>query len=272
MKAETESCNDKAKKVRGLGLRLSDKHWPSFERLENLTVSTKQKVSRKGLRLANSISNNLTAQHNTQGLGYEGEISRWSSDSSESDYEKSNIEKESEAEEHFEETMEQKLERHRQFFRSKPLMRCLKEEEACYRDWMDGLFYDNLCHEVQHKVDETRRQDVARAYWMDVREKLAVDDSEISDTSDLMPEPDHEHEVTVIPSNFGSMSWKLPGWKRPLNTCPSSGKDVDLQKIRDFWTERKQKRLGRAMTFGKIEGQELGNISFREDLGRAANV
>src|SRR3954464_14244463 len=88
MGAETESCNDKAKEVRGLGLRLSEKHLPSFERLENLTVSCKQKVSRKGLRLANRISNNLTAQHNTQGLGYEGEISRWSSDSSESNYEK----------------------------------------------------------------------------------------------------------------------------------------------------------------------------------------
>ncbi|PVH89135.1 hypothetical protein DL98DRAFT_579847 [Cadophora sp. DSE1049] len=267
MASKIESSTDQSKDFPGLGLHFSDKYWSPFDRPENTTGPSRQRVSRIGLRLTDNITNHLPPSGSTEST--EGEVSRWSSDSSGSDYEKSDNDTESEAEESFEETMEQRLERHRQFFRGKPLMRCLKEEEARYHEWMDALFYDNLCHEVQHKVHETRRQDVVREYWRYVHETLTVDDSEISDPSDFMTESDHGHKGTVSTSHLDSVTRRSSGWKRPANTCLSSGKDLDLQNVRDFWIEEKKKNLGRASTFGKIESLESG-ITLLRELGRAS--
>ena len=205
---------------------------------------------RAGLRLTNSIINHLPRSYNTERA--KGEHSWWSSDSSESENEESDTDPE--PEEYLEETMEQRLERHRRYFQGETLMRCLKDEESRYHEWMDALFYENLCHEVQHKVDETRRQDVVRAYWKNVKEKLAVDDSEISHSSDLSTDTELEHKNTISSSRFESLTTKSIGWRRPINMCSSSGKDLDLQNIRDFWTEKKKKKnLGKAKSLERLE-------------------
>ncbi|KAK0102289.1 hypothetical protein ONS95_005912 [Cadophora gregata] len=272
MASKAASIAEKARVFQGLGLYFRDELQSSSNRWEKPTRLNRQRVSRIGLGLTDSLIDRLPTSRNIEPA--ETDISRWSSDSSESDYEKSDNGMESEVEEYIEETVEQKLQRHRRYFEGEPLMRCLKEEEAHHLEWMDALFYDNLCHEVQHKVQETRRQDVVKEYWRNVHETLAIDDSEISDTSDLMTESEDDHgdRDTVVCSYMGFMRKRAAGWKRPSNICPSSGKDLDLQEVRDLLTGKK-KKLGRAKTLGKVEGQISGNISmsFREeDLGRAA--
>ena len=270
MPSEVDYSTDDGASNQGLGLHLRDERWHSFSRLQTPNRPGQHRVARAGLRLTNSIINGLPRSHDTERP--EDEYSRWSSDSSESENEESDTDPENE--ECLEETMEQRLERHRRYFQGEPLMRCLKDEESRYHEWMDALFYENLCHEVQHKVDETRRQDVVRAYWKDVKEKLAIGDSEISYPSDLPTNTELEHENTISSSRFESLTTKSIGWRRPINMCSSSGKDLDLQSIRDFWTEKKKKKnLGKAITFGRIGSQESGNISMSSRglaLGRAA--
>ncbi|PVH67744.1 hypothetical protein DL98DRAFT_542925 [Cadophora sp. DSE1049] len=95
--------------------------------------------------------------------------------------------RQSESEEDFQETNEEKFERHRQFFQGVPLTRCLKECENEYQEWQDALLFDKLYNEVQYGLTETgpskyRTQEVVRAYWDDVREQLSIDDSELSDS------------------------------------------------------------------------------------------
>ncbi|KAH9214346.1 hypothetical protein DL95DRAFT_523904 [Leptodontidium sp. 2 PMI_412] len=274
MASEAQSHTGSNHHFHGLGLHFQDKVYRHAEKEQNSPGGlSQQRVSGIGLRLTDSYFSHQATQQLTPGEIFEGEVSRWSSDSSEYEIERDkNSDNESESEEDLQEAMEDKLERHRQFFQGEPLMRCLKGEEGRYRKWMDTLFYDNLYHEVQHGPQETRSQEVVRAYWKEVREKLKIDDSEIEIPSDLDTEALPEH--TQSSSHLGPALKSTRGWKRPAHLCLSSGKDLELQEIRHLWIDRK-KNVRRAATFGKTQVQEASNtnplIRLRtDDLGRAA--
>ncbi|KAH7351256.1 hypothetical protein BKA65DRAFT_550218 [Rhexocercosporidium sp. MPI-PUGE-AT-0058] len=272
MAPDFEPHADKKHHCLGLGIHLGDKFLSHIYRQQDSSRGhSQQQFERAGLRLMDSHFSQFAEQQLAPGEVFEGEFSWWSSDSSENEFGKNDRDSfnniKSDAEDYSQETMEDTLERHRRFFQGEPLMRCLKGEEDRYRKWMDTLFYDNLYHEVQQGLRETRSQEVVRAYWEEVRAKLTIDESEINLSSNL-----HTRvlsEDTHSSSHLGSVVKSTRGWKRPAQLCLLSGKDLELQEIRHLWVDRK-KSVGRAATFGKVEVQESGRSSSREDLGRAA--
>ncbi|XMA07851.1 hypothetical protein WAI453_000642 [Rhynchosporium graminicola] len=229
----------------GLGLNLRDKPSASFKKIHIPTEpSSHQPYPKIGLRMPDSHWAMLEI---APGELFEGEVSRWSSDSS--DYTSASsaggtdsAEEQPEIEDIVMETTEEKFERHRRFFQGEPLMRCLREEEDKYGNWMDTILFENLYHEVQYGLRDTRSQEEVREYWKEVRYKLRIDDSEIASSPDSFTENDTFSQIAPVVSRV-----LFRGWKRPTNLCPTSGKDLELQEIRIFLVDRKTS-LRRAAT------------------------
>ncbi|KAL2071144.1 hypothetical protein VTL71DRAFT_12379 [Oculimacula yallundae] len=230
----------------GLGLNMLERTLIHVDRHQDPPgPSSQQRVSRAGLRLIDSHFCQQATRDIAPGEILEREVSRWSSDSSEcglKDSAKSSNSDDNELEEEedtTEETIEEKLERHRRFFQGDPLMRSSQEEEENFQKWMDSIFYDNLMHEVQYGLQETRSQEEIKGYWKAVRDTLGVDDSE----DDISPDPVTESldVFEYAPSYLGSTGTHsdVRGWRRPVHFCPSNGKDLELEEVRKHLTDRK---------------------------------
>ncbi|CZS88221.1 related to coatomer epsilon subunit [Rhynchosporium graminicola] len=164
---------------------------------------------------------------------FEGEVSRWSSDSS--DYTSASsaggtdsAEEQPEIEDIVMETTEEKFERHRRFFQGEPLMRCLREEEDKYGNWMDTILFENLYHEVQYGLRDTRSQEEVREYWKEVRYKLRIDDSEIASSPDSFTENDTFSQIAPVFSMWCMDEGGEEGGEDPIfaSLTPSHAKSL----------------------------------------------
>lgn len=105
------------------------------------------------------------------------EISRWSSTTEDS----SSAYSEPESDFDYEESYEEKLERHRRFFDNRPLMRCMDDDND---QLLADLLFERLLREVQQpglpfeeSNREARGEIQVRAFWDGIRQQLQVDES-----------------------------------------------------------------------------------------------
>ncbi|KAF4629670.1 hypothetical protein G7Y89_g8474 [Cudoniella acicularis] len=92
----------------------------------------------------------------------------------------------------YKEPLEEKLQRNREFFDNRPLMRCLDDYDKY--QIIGDLLFDRLLEEVQVKVDEIadskyRGEIKIREFWGNVRSQLNIDDEEIYHDWPYVEEP-----------------------------------------------------------------------------------
>jgi hypothetical protein len=87
------------------------------------------------------------------------------------------------------ETQEERLDRLRQYYSSRPLMRCLDKPKSKGKKHLGGLLVDQLPDEVQYRLSQIGpakkrgQEHIRAAFWDDVRMQLRDDDSPVSEAS-----------------------------------------------------------------------------------------
>jgi hypothetical protein len=88
-----------------------------------------------------------------------------------------------------EENQEERLDRLRQYYSNRPLMRCLDRPKSKEKNHLGGLLFEPLHDDVQFRVSQigpVRRRDeehIRVAFWDDVRMQLRADESPVSEAS-----------------------------------------------------------------------------------------
>ena len=184
------------------------------------------------------------------------------------------------------ETQEERLERLRQYYSNRPLMRCLDKPKSKEKNHLGGLLFDPLHDEVQYRlsqigpVKKRGQEHIRGAFWDDVRMQLRDDDSPVSEASinsacdndnfpghiehPSFPTRDNDNfQVQVGLADSSSLSVKSNGGASRKSRAPSciNARIVQkewLREVKEFVLEKKRARASQLMmmmTMGLSEVQ-----------------
>jgi hypothetical protein len=181
-------------------------------------------------------------------------------------------------------TQEERLDRLRQYYSNRPLMRCLDKAESKEKNHLGGLLFDPLLDEVQYRLSQIGpakkrgQEHIRAAFWDDVRMQLRDDDSPISEVSinaacdndkfpghnedSSSPTSDNDNfQVRVGVADSSSLSVKSNGGASRKSRAPSciNPRIVDkewLREVREFLLEKKRaSQLMLMMGLSEVEVQ-----------------
>jgi hypothetical protein len=179
------------------------------------------------------------------------------------------------------ETQEERLDRLRQYYSNRPLMRCLDKPKSKEKNHLGGLLFDLLCDEVQYQLSQIGpakkrgQEHIRAAFWGEMRMQLRDDDLPVSEAStnascdndnfsghiedSSSPTSDNgSFQVEVGLADSSSLSVKSNGGASRKSRAPSciSPRIVRkewLREVKEYLLEKKRASQLMMMGLGEVE-------------------
>jgi hypothetical protein len=176
------------------------------------------------------------------------------------------------------ETQEERLDRLRQYYSSRLLMRCLDKPKSKDKKHLGGLLVDQLPDEVQYRLSQMGpakkrgQEHIRAAFWDDVRMQLRDDDSPVSKASinaacdndnfpghiedSSSPTSDNDNfQVQVGFEDSSSLSVKSNGGASRKSRAPSCINPRIVQ-VKEFLLEKKRASQLTMIGLGEVQVQD----------------
>jgi hypothetical protein len=181
-------------------------------------------------------------------------------------------------------TQEERLDRLRQYYSSRPLMRCLDKSKSKDKKHLGGLLVNQLPDEVQYRLSQIApakkrgQEHIRAAFWDDVRMQLRDDDSPVSEASinaacdndnfpghiedSSSPTSDNDHfQVQVGFADSSSLSVRSNGGASKKSRAPSciNARIVQkewLREVKEFLLEKKRASQLMMIGLGEVQARD----------------